>query len=210
MTNTISSSSAKPASANAHSLASRPLRFALCLALLAALAMPTGAQAQSCSSFTQSIINNFGAIPPGGEGVMQVTLATNRSDGRYVSYAEMPSEDGHQGTSGPLVYSSGVFPFIPPSLQGTMSRYFSDRRFNYNGFFNDPFDPNNTDSLGITIWLGNSAWYGISAGDVTLTLSGGAKNSFHGACQDGMINGFSGNTEYVLSLFNQRVIPPGQ
>jgi hypothetical protein len=178
------------------------------------LAAPAGAHAQDCTTYMQNIINNFSNIPPGGQATMQVAMVSNRSDGRYVSYGEKPSMSGTNGSSGPLVYYPGGwtwFGYYPATLQGTLSQFFSDRRFNQNGSFNDPFDPANTDNLGITIFLEYSYVEGVNPGEVVLTLNswGGGQLSFQGQCQNGMINGFDGvNTEFVLSLFNQYVPPP--
>ena len=183
-------------------------KFALCMVALAGLWMPVPANAQNCNAFVKNIINNFGTVPTGKQGEMQVALVSNRSDGRYVTYGEMPTMSGNNGGSGPLVYYPANHWGFPAYLQGTLSQFFSDRRFNQNGFFNDPFNPQATDSLGIVIYLGSYPLYGIAPGEVVLTLNswGGGSFSFQGQCQDGMINGFYGNTEFVLSLFNQQVV----
>src|SRR3974377_395111 len=112
--------------------------------------MVSPANAQSCNSYVQNIINNY-HIPRGYEGVMQVSMTSNRADGQYVSYAEMPSMDEEQGSAGALVYHPAWGPF-PAYLQGTLTQYFCNRRFNARGFFNDPFNPQSTDKLGITIY----------------------------------------------------------
>jgi len=188
-------------------------KFALCLTTLAVLQIPIPAHAQSCTTFGQNIVKTFGTIPVGGKGVMQAALVSNRSDGRYVSYGEMPSISGNNGGSGPLVYHPATtvlgIPY-PAYLQGTLAQFFSDRRFNPVGFFTDPFNPQNTDSLGIVVYLQGSGIFKINPGEVVLTLNswGGGSYSWQGLCQDGMINGFYQNTEFVLSLFNQQVYPP--
>jgi hypothetical protein len=171
----------------------KSVKFAMCMAALVIVWMPISASAQSCDSLVQGINNYFG----NQQGTVQVALVSNRSDGRYASYAEMPSKSGNNGGSGPLTYRPANN-WLPASLTGTLAQFFSDRRFNYSYLLSDPFNPQATDALAITIWLGYYPRYGITPGLVSLN---GGNVVFQGQCQDGMINGFYTNTEFVLSLF---------
>ena len=194
-------------------------KVVLAMAAFGGLWLPLHANAQDCSQFVENIVNTFGNIPAGSQGQMEAALVSNRSDGQYVSYGEMPSLSGNSGSSGKLVYypaSRG----LPPYLKGTLSQFFSNRRFEPNksgplgSQVSDPFNPNATDSLGVVVYLGTRfafpASNDITPGEVVFTLNswGGGSFSFRGQCQDGMINGFIGNTEFVLSLFNQNVFTP--
>jgi len=125
-----------------------------------------------------------------------VRLTTNRSDGRYVSYAA-----GDLGN--PLIYVPAHWSgrvYLPPSLQGTVSQFFRDRTYDWSGSF-FPFAPTETDTLGVTIWLGTGT--NIQPGEVTFTLVswGNAIVNFFPERCDGMVYGLSGNTGLLLSLF---------
>lgn len=183
------------------------VKFALSLIALAGLLSSGIANAQSCSTWASNIVAQFGASPPPSFGAR---LTTNRSDGAYVSYA---ASQGY-----PLTYVAGHRSgsvYIPPSLQGGSSQFFSDRLYEFNGV-EFPFSPTATDNLGMTIWLGTGGLYStkngysIQPGDVTFTLYswGNALVTFVPERCDGMIYGLSGNTGLLLSLFNLP-IPPG-
>lgn len=144
-------------------------------------------------------------------------MVSNRSDGKYVSYGEMPQLSGTNGSAGTFVYFPGSRWFPVPYLYGTLSQFFSDRRFDVSEGLvttSDPFSPQSVDSLGVVIylegWDTGSPTTTITPGEVVFTLNswGGAQSAFRGQCSDGMITGFIGNTGYILSLFNQSVTPP--
>lgn len=198
--------------------------LALALLVLTGLFSAGSARAQSCSTYTSSIVSKFGTIPANSIGTMQARLATNRSDGAYVSYGELSDTSGAQGLLGPLVYhpASGIvgIDYVPPYLEGEVAQFFSDRRYTTGKglqLFSDPFDPSKTDNLGITVWLGAET-FGFPPvtlhhpGDVTFTLNSWGKGTvpFPGLCQDGMIYGFNGPTMMVLSLFDLQIFtnPP--
>ncbi len=198
--------------------------LALALVVLTGLFSAGSARAQSCSTFASNIVSKFGTIPVNSTGTMQARVATNRSDGNYVSYGELSDLSGAQGVLGPLVYhpASGIvgIDYIPPYLEGEVAQFFSDRRYTVGKglqLFSDPFNPSKTDNLGITVWLGTET-FGFPPvtlhhpGDVTFTLNSWGKGTvpFPGLCQDGMIYGFNGPTAMILSLFDLQVIsnPP--
>jgi hypothetical protein len=173
-------------------------KYVLCMAAVLGLWIPAPANAQSCTTFLTGI-NNWFLTQPKGSGTYSInfTMASNRTDGTYVSYSE-----GGSGTPGIPAYhpatSSGFFR-TPAYLQGTLTEYFSDRRYVPPpglGFPWAPFNPGNTDSLGVTIYLGNAAprplGNGATLGEVVLTLKswGNASYSFQGLCTDNMLYGF--------------------
>lgn len=193
------------------------------MAAFATFVFPAAAGAQSCDVLASNIVSQFGNIPA-GQGTMDVRIVSNRSDGRYVMYGETPIESGATnpacqaaGTclNGGLQYYParrvGVF-YFPPYLSGTLTQFFSDRRYGTppSSFLPSyPFNADNTDDLQLTIYLGNSI-FGTKTGEVVYTLKswGNAQGSFQGMCQDGMLYGFQGNTMFVFSLFNLQLNPP--
>jgi hypothetical protein len=204
--------------------------FVLTIAAFATLLFPAVVTAQSCDAFASNIVSQFGSIPP-GQGTMDVRLVSNRSDGTQVTYAEKPSGTGATnpaclaaGTclSGGLSYYPGRhfgLLYFPPSLSGTLTQFFSDRRFgtpagSLLGLPSYPFkpylipSPPGTDELGLTIYLGNSI-LGYTTGEVVYTSKSEGNGSFRGLCQDGMLYGFEGDTTmYVLSLYNLKLNQP--
>jgi hypothetical protein len=177
------------------------LVFALsCTVVAVALTIP--AQAQDCTAWAQSMNNYFTPkIDQYHLGVVEVKLATNRSDGHFVSYGEMPSYS-QPGGAGQFVYVPAKNPF-PAYLTGNLAVFFSDRRYSQPGnLLNYPFDPSRTDSQTYTVWLGYYPNYGIAPGLVT--WSGG---SFQGQCMatptsQGLIYGLYQNSALDFSLFN--------
>ena len=184
-------------------------KIMLGVALVAGLAIPLQAHAQNCTSFADSIINKFGNIPAGDYGEIQVTMVSNTSDGSQATYGEMPSISLVNGNAGrfryhPATSTSAAY------LDGYLTRFFSNHRFNPNGGFSlssDPFNPKATDSIYVTIELSGSPgffifWQSIyPAGLVPIVI-------VQGQCQAGMINGAYGNQEFILSLFNPQVVNP--
>jgi hypothetical protein len=176
---------------------SRILRGFASLPLLGMLAVGSGtAKAQSCGTFL-SDINNWFLTQPDGPGTYKIrfTVVTNRTDGNYASYSE-----GSVGSLGTLTYRParwirGIS--YPPALQGTMTQYFSDRRYapNGSGLIWAPFDPGRTDSLGVTILL--ESGFLATQGEVILTLKswGGTALAFQGQCT-GELNDGSGGLIY--------------
>ena len=176
------------------------VKLGVSLAALVGLALPSLANAQSCSTWASNVIAQLQSNPN-----MGAMIATNLSDGRYVSYAAYPKV-GTPLTHVPA-HQSGFLHF-PDSLQGAISQFFSDRTYDFNGGL-EPFNPAATDSLGVTIWLGYGGFYtpgvgySITPGRVTFTLYswGNAIVSFTPERCDGMIYGLSGNEGILLSLF---------
>jgi len=182
-------------------------RYLLCAVALGGMWIPTPASAQSCTTFLDNL-QTWLVTKPNGPGQYEIrfNMVTNRSDGKYASYLEGPT-----GTPGALNYypahSVGGF-FFPPYLQGTMTQYFSDRRYAPSGGFAwAPFNSAATDQTRITISLGSSI-FGAQFGEVTITLLswGNASSSFMPSCQDGLMYGFVGNTMLVMSL-NEEYFP---
>lgn len=162
------------------------------------------AQAQDCTAFAQQIVNQFGRF---GQGTMQVKLATNRSDGNFVGYGEMPNAIRKDLFPDPFVYNHGSSG-LPPSLSGTLRQFYSDRRYDQSCNGNTcsyPFLPTSTDNVNFTIWLGSYPKFGTTPGLVTW-----GSNSMQGQCYsfndngnlDGVIDGFFQNSALVFSLFN--------
>lgn len=180
-------------------------RFGLlaCLPLIASLGMPHAAMAQTCDAFLQDL-QTWVTTQPNGPGDYRIsfTMATNRTDGQYVSFSE-----------GQLLYhapsSSGYF-YLPAYFQGDMTQYFSDRRFDPhpvpNGFLNPwaPFNPDKTDKLRVNVSLGWSI-FGSALGKTTFTLLswGNGQSSLTPSCPaglNGLMYGTISNTMYVMSL----------
>jgi len=201
------------------------------MAVFATLLFPAAARAQSCDAFAANIVSQFGNIPA-GQGTMDAHLVSNQSDAVRVMYAEKPaaSDATNQAcqTAG-TCQSRGLkyYPrrhfwgslYFPPTLSGTLTEFFSDRRFpgdlrgNSYPFSLGPLppglNPGDTDDLDVTIYLGNS-FLGNTTGQVVFTFRshGNAGGGFQGLCQDGMLYGFQGNIMYVFSLFNLQLNPP--
>ena len=175
------------------------VRLAVAFLVLADLALPSLANAQSCSTWTSNVIAQLQSNP-----YMGARIATNLSDGRYVSYAASQA----QSLNYVPAHRSG-FLQLPASLLGSIPQFFSDRTFDFSGNW-EPFNPAATDNLGVTIWLGYGGayipgvGYSIAPGQVTFTLYswGNATVSFTPERCDGMIYGISGNTGVLVSLFD--------
>ena len=178
------------------------VKLGLSLVAIPGLLFPGLAHAQSCGTWASNIVAQYKSSAPS----LGARLATNRSDGLYVSYGV--TEEW------PLVYVPGHSTGssrVPPSLQATapLAQFFSNRMFQMNGV-EYPFSPVATDNLGMTIWLGSGGaysptlGYAIKPGEVTFTLDswGDAIVSFIPERCDGMIYGLDGNTGLLVSLFN--------
>jgi hypothetical protein len=82
---------------------------------------------------------------------------------------------------------------FPAYVEGTMSSYFSDRRFepqNNQGIPWAPFNPNNVDTVTIRIFL--TSGLGTNSGLVQVVLNswGDTLLSFQGSCQNGLLTGY--------------------
>jgi hypothetical protein len=119
------------------------MRFGLSLVAVAGLWLPGAANAQSCSTWTSGIVAKYQSTTT----YMGARVATNWSDGNYVSYAATVT-NGYPLNFVPAHRSGSVE--VPASLQGGMPQFFSDRTFEFNGNW-EPFNPAATDSLGMTI-----------------------------------------------------------
>ena len=187
---------------------SKVMTLGLGLLTLAGLLSPGLANAQSCSAWAADIVAQYESSTTS----LGARVATNRSDGKYVSYAV----SNEYPVAFVPAHGSGAS-HVPASLQGVggLTQFFSDRLFEWNGG-EEPFNPAATDSLGMTIWLGNGGayspglGYAIKPGEVTFTLYswGNAIVSFTPERCDGMIYGLNGNSGMLLSLFPLQ--PPPQ
>jgi len=170
------------------------MKVRLSLAVIGGLLSAGLANAQSCSTWASNIVAQYQSYPQPSLGAR---LATNRSDGKYVSYAVTEVY--------PLAYVPGQWyggNYVPPSLQstGALTQFFSDRTYDLNGNFY-PFSPTQTDYLGLTIWLGSGSGHSPGTSTFTLYSWGNATVTFAPARCDGMIYGLNGNTGMLLSLF---------
>jgi hypothetical protein len=176
-------------------------KYVLCVVAVAAAWIPVPARAQDCTAFLSNL-QTWLEKKPNGPGTYKISfnMVTNRSDGKYGSYSEGPSGTHALLTYYPARLLGGLW--IPPYLQGDVTQYFSDRRYNPGGgigFAWAPFDSSRTDKTRVTI---NLSPLGTGFGTVTLTLLswGNAEFSFKGLCHDGLMYGFTGNTMVVMSL----------
>jgi hypothetical protein len=162
--------------------------------------------------------------------VLQSAIVTNRADGAYASYSEWTPKDNITGTAAAQpaelyyhpaqqvrIWNGPVLFTTPAYAEGTMSSFFSDRRYqpqNNEGFFYDwaPFNPNNRDQITLRVYLtpGRQSYFAppINAGEVSVVLNswGNTSLSFQGSCQNGLLTGFLQSpptnvwTAFVISL----------
>jgi hypothetical protein len=186
---------------------SKMMSLSFSVLTLAVLLSPRLANAQSCSAWAADIIAQYESSTTS----LGARVATNRSDGQYVSYAV----SGEYPLAFVPAHGLGASR-VPASLQavGALTQFFSNRLYDWNGN-SEPFSPVATDSLGMTIWLGNGGayspglGYAIKPGEVTFTLYswGDAIVTFTPERCDGMIYGLNGNTGLLVSLFPQQPPP---
>lgn len=204
-------------------------KWFFCFLALAGVLMPFPAAAQSCDTmlgaFNTFFVQNSGVI--GAVPVLYSTIVTNRADGAYASYSEGPLANfitsGGSVTPGELYYHPaqlvryGPYFFDTPAyVEGTMSSYFSDRRYepqNSQGLYYPwaPFNPGNVDTITVRIYLtqGQQGLFTtVNAGQVSVVLNSWGNNqlTFQGSCQNGLLSGQLQSpptniwTQFVISL----------
>src|SRR6516164_4957287 len=179
-------------------------RTLLLAATFATVSLTPQAMAQSCDAMLNDF-NNWFLTKPNGPGNYWISfnMATNRADGLYVGYAE-----GISGGNALLQYYPAHIvglQWFPPSLQGNLKEFFSDRRYYPAGaIVSNPFDPDNTGTTRISI-----TFPALGASYVTITMPWGFSDTITPLCQNGLMYGFSSvdNTLFVMSL-NKLYVPP--
>jgi len=151
---------------------------------------------------------SWAAQQPTGNFIAVIcNLATNQStfqgrDKNLVSYAE-GTLNYHPGG---WIIIEGLNLYLPPTFTGSLTQYFSDRRYTTapTSFDNYPFDANNTDPLNLSI-SGSSGSYSVSI----QSPKWGFTQGFMPQCEAGVIYGTVDNVELlVISLCNRRSEPP--
>ena len=209
----------------------RIAKYIFCFVALAGLLMPFPAAAQSCDTMLGSFNNFFLTnTDPAAVPVLDSTIVTNRADGAYASYSEgapngiitgsgtvQPAELHYHPAQQVRTWNGFVLWTTPAYAEGTMSSYFSDRRYqpqNNKGFFYSwaPFNSDNVDQITVRIYLtqGQLGWFSapINPGEVSIVLNswGNTQLSFQGSCQNGLVTGYLQSpptnvwTAFVISL----------
>jgi hypothetical protein len=156
---------------------------------------------------------NWAAQQP-AENITSVacSLATNQSsfqgrDENLVAYAE-----------GPLLYKPGGWMdsgrfriYVPAAFTGTLTQYFSNRRYGPpDSFTNYPFDANSTDPLDITISSPPLIPLGTGSYSVSINSPAWASTqSLTPQCEAGVLYGIMSNSVLlVISLCGQNTQQP--
>jgi len=168
------------------------------------------AHAHGCTNYVANILD-FLTTNPQGPGIytFNLTMATITAFTGEVTYG--------QGVSGHAVvmrlvraHSEGAILF-PASLEGIVQVYSSRHRWNGNPIH--PFAPTETSLEAVTILLGplSTPEGSYAPGTVIFKSSSSpsiAKQHFTPSCENGLMRGFMGQTEVVLSLdpaFSQNI-----
>ena len=173
--------------------------IAVAMIALAALALvaPKPAAASSCSTYLGKINTWFVTQPDGkGDYAILATMIGMDSSRSFSSYAEGNLAQGNNMDGGYLMYHAAAKGF-PPYIEdegakaSPFAQYFSERRYN-EGLLTLPFNPAQTDSLGVKIYLQDDSGKSISAGDTIFTLYSWGSGQFtvNMSCNDGMLYGF--------------------
>jgi len=181
------------------------------LSVLFLLTMSTSsAHAHGCTNYVANVTDFLTTNPQGpGTYTFNLTMATITAFTGEVTYG--------QGVRGDPVVMRLVKPHIegailfPASLEGIVQVYSSRRRWNGNPIH--PFAPTETSLEAVTILLGplSTAEGSYAPGTVMFKASSSpstTKQHFTPSCENGLMRGFMGQTEVVLSLdpaFSQNI-----
>jgi hypothetical protein len=170
-------------------------------AVLLAPSTPTAAAPISCSAFLQPYVDWARNQQPGGVRYLKFELTSISRDGP-VSYAENGALRYVPGT----LFSPAVLSTRSGFLAADAKQYFNDRRHLLGGQ-SEPFNPQQTDKLGLII--------NTQTGTFTLRLAswGDGPVTITPMCENGVMYGF-GDTPglkhlYVIRLMQQTYIPQG-